>query len=270
MTEEISPKPTAFRPIAPSLSNMSPSLISSIELKKRNWNDSTESMPTQEGGDHHSRRKEQNRAAQRAFRERKEKYVKELEDKIGMICAAHASEVEKLKKENQELRSLLEAQKAPESSIVCVRDKTGISFCERLKEEVCSNAYNQLLTEPLFDSQGYLNEAVTEHPVPIVTSMMRRSRIFDQMEQSLSKSLTENDSEELLDSADDLISCSELWKKLQRNPLFDKFDIDELCAQLKSKAMCSQSGPVFSEREVKDILKSIEEKTRIQDDQVKS
>ncbi|CAO3671732.1 unnamed protein product [Rhizopus stolonifer] len=201
---------------------MSPSLMSSIELKKRNWNDSIESMPTQgnlfypsckwkregrrrrkekkkqrerelnmfliEGGDHHSRRKEQNRAAQRAFRERKEKYVKELEDKIGMICAAHASEVEKLKKENQELQSLLEAQKAPESPVVCVRDKTGISFCERLKEEVCSNAYNQLLTEPLFDSQGYLNETVTEHPVPIVTSMMRRSRIFDQMEQSLSKS----------------------------------------------------------------------------------
>ncbi|OAD66551.1 basic-leucine zipper transcription factor, partial [Phycomyces blakesleeanus NRRL 1555(-)] len=53
------------------------------------------------------RRKEQNRAAQRAFRERKEKYVKELEDKIRQIQAAHEVHVAQLQKENEELRAIL-------------------------------------------------------------------------------------------------------------------------------------------------------------------
>lgn len=34
------------------------------------------------GAPFHQKRKEQNRAAQRAFRERKERYVRELEDKV--------------------------------------------------------------------------------------------------------------------------------------------------------------------------------------------
>lgn len=227
--------------------------------------------------DQHLRRKEQNRAAQRAFRERKERYVKELEDKIRDLCAAHSLELEQLRRENEELRSALKAannkyetEEEKEDSErfstpppdYCVRDKDGVSFCEKLKEEVCSNAYNQLLTEPLFDAQGCLNETVTEHPVPIVTSIMKRSQIFNQMEKSLVESLAENtDSEEVQDSAsDDLISCTDVWKELQTHPLFDKFDIDNLCAQLKKKAMCSQSGPVFSKFDIKIILKSIEEK----------
>ncbi|KAI9281022.1 hypothetical protein BY458DRAFT_499347 [Sporodiniella umbellata] len=259
MTEECSPKPTAFRAIAPSISNLPSSPSSSVDIKKRGWKDSMDSATDNQ----HSRRKEQNRAAQRAFRERKEKYVKELEDKMVQLCASHASEVEGLKKENEMLRSLLKLRgEESEPSKDCVRDKTGISFCERLREEVCSNAYNQLLTEPLFDSQGCLNETVTEHPVPIVTSMMKRSRIFNQMEQSLSESLPEMETE---DAADDLISCADIWKRLQANPLFDKFDIDTLCAQLKTKAMCSQSGPMFSERAIRGIIQSIEDKAREKD-----
>lgn len=46
MTEEIPQKPTAFRPIAPSVSKIS-SLTTSVELKKRKWSDSIESIPVQ-------------------------------------------------------------------------------------------------------------------------------------------------------------------------------------------------------------------------------
>ncbi|EDR15463.1 uncharacterized protein LACBIDRAFT_242593, partial [Laccaria bicolor S238N-H82] len=49
------------------------------------------------------KRKEQNRAAQRAFRERKEKHVKDLEDKV----AALETKNEEAVHENENLRDLL-------------------------------------------------------------------------------------------------------------------------------------------------------------------
>ncbi|KIK16246.1 hypothetical protein PISMIDRAFT_70573, partial [Pisolithus microcarpus 441] len=49
------------------------------------------------------KRKEQNRAAQRAFRERKEKHVKDLEDKVAALEAKY----EETETENSNLRDLL-------------------------------------------------------------------------------------------------------------------------------------------------------------------
>ncbi|KAI8059990.1 uncharacterized protein B0P05DRAFT_270026 [Gilbertella persicaria] len=53
------------------------------------------------------KRKAQNRAAQRAFRERKERYVKELEIKIKQIQDAHLVTTTQLVRENQQLRSVI-------------------------------------------------------------------------------------------------------------------------------------------------------------------
>ncbi|KIO07348.1 hypothetical protein M404DRAFT_43642, partial [Pisolithus tinctorius Marx 270] len=49
------------------------------------------------------KRKEQNRAAQRAFRERKEKHVKDLEDQVAALEAKN----EEAQTENNNLRDLL-------------------------------------------------------------------------------------------------------------------------------------------------------------------
>ncbi|KAG2183870.1 hypothetical protein INT44_008881 [Umbelopsis vinacea] len=54
------------------------------------------------------KRKAQNRAAQRAFRERKERYVKELEEKIKSIEHAHLLSTSQLMKENQQLKSIIQ------------------------------------------------------------------------------------------------------------------------------------------------------------------
>ncbi|KAI8992285.1 hypothetical protein BDB01DRAFT_847675 [Pilobolus umbonatus] len=53
-----------------------------------------------------SRRAEQNRAAQRAFRQRKERYVKELEAKVNSM-ADWPSKMERLEKENEQLKRRL-------------------------------------------------------------------------------------------------------------------------------------------------------------------
>ncbi|KAF9652052.1 hypothetical protein BDM02DRAFT_3089936, partial [Thelephora ganbajun] len=49
------------------------------------------------------KRKEQNRAAQRAFRERKEKHVKDLEDKVAELEMKN----QRTESENENLRDLL-------------------------------------------------------------------------------------------------------------------------------------------------------------------
>ncbi|KAL9545503.1 hypothetical protein MBANPS3_007112 [Mucor bainieri] len=53
------------------------------------------------------KRKIQNRAAQRAFRERKERYVKELEKKIKYVQDSHVYSTTRLFNENQQLRSIV-------------------------------------------------------------------------------------------------------------------------------------------------------------------
>ncbi|KAI8981749.1 hypothetical protein BDF20DRAFT_426240 [Mycotypha africana] len=72
----------------------------------------TESYPTQEPttlsqGDQKQRRKEQNRAAQRAFRERKERYVKELQLKIKEMEKKHGEELKRVNDENERLKDLV-------------------------------------------------------------------------------------------------------------------------------------------------------------------
>lgn len=58
------------------------------------------------------KRKAQNRAAQRAFRERKEKYVKELEDRITELETSQGKPSVNLEKENQQLKELVQKLEA--------------------------------------------------------------------------------------------------------------------------------------------------------------
>ncbi|ORZ17997.1 hypothetical protein BCR42DRAFT_373487, partial [Absidia repens] len=58
-------------------------------------------------GDPKVKRKAQNRAAQRAFRERKERYVKELEIKLKQVQDTHTMATDHLFQENHQLRSII-------------------------------------------------------------------------------------------------------------------------------------------------------------------
>ncbi|KAL0097175.1 hypothetical protein J3Q64DRAFT_1629895, partial [Phycomyces blakesleeanus] len=238
--------------------------------------------------DQRKRRKEQNRAAQRAFRERKEKYVKELEDKIRQIQAAHEVHVAQLQKENEELRAILDNQDNQDNQdsqdnqdnqdtsvdcpMECIIDKNGVSFCERLKKVVCTSAYNQLLSEPLFDSTGILNDAVTKNRVPIVTEplsagereedgeeskMGAEKNHFDRFAQTMSARL-EHTSYQDFQSSTKLVPCSTAWKRMSSHPRFEAFNLDDLCDQLKRKAKCSENGPVFEEEEIDIVIKMMD------------
>ncbi|KAL8917375.1 MAG: hypothetical protein Q9208_007993 [Pyrenodesmia sp. 3 TL-2023] len=67
-----------------------------------------------------SRRKAQNRAAQRAFRERKERHVKDLEGKLNSITSQNSSllaEIERLQRENEKFATQNEILRATTSPI---------------------------------------------------------------------------------------------------------------------------------------------------------
>ncbi|KAI7862193.1 hypothetical protein BDF14DRAFT_1809925 [Spinellus fusiger] len=258
--------------------------------------------------DQRKRRREQNRTAQRAFRARKEVYVKELEEKIKAIETAHAFHIDRLERENGELRSAMremqlrlqatesnteplglvlgsghetpptlssvhkevQLQRASSSAIACIRDKDGISFCERLKKEVCNSAYNQLLSEPLFDATGLLNDTVTQHRVPIVTGRMTvdnetddivksAKKLFDKFAQTITERL-ENTPRQESSLRARLIPCSQVWKRLSNHPSFEEFDLDEVFDKLKQFAMCSETGPMFEEEEIQRVLEIVEKK----------
>ncbi|KAI8973872.1 hypothetical protein BDB01DRAFT_838951 [Pilobolus umbonatus] len=70
------------------------------------------SMSDSNQPDQKSRRKEQNRAAQRAFRERKERYVKELQIKLNEKDRKYQTEIRQLKDENTQLKTLIKSMEA--------------------------------------------------------------------------------------------------------------------------------------------------------------
>ncbi|KAI9307078.1 hypothetical protein BJ944DRAFT_158734, partial [Cunninghamella echinulata] len=217
--------------------------------------------------DQKTRRKEQNRAAQRAFRERKERYVKELETKIKDMEIEHTKALASKEKEietllyrvtelENELNKIKGYNKPLSSAVACIRDKDGHSFCERLKEEVCSSAFNQLLSEPLFDASGTFNEKVTDHPVPIVTERIKENN------NRLNESLANDDNfdfssphPDTLLPNNELITCAIAWKSLSTHPKFEVIDVDMLCTELKKIAKCSNTGPVFSQHDLNIVLK---------------
>lgn len=64
----------------------------------------------------------------------------------------------------------------------CHIDTEGQIFCERLHNEVCNDAFDRLLSEPLFDQMGKLNLSIGNCPVPIVTGHMSLSTLEEQPE----------------------------------------------------------------------------------------
>ncbi|KAG2228828.1 hypothetical protein INT48_007079, partial [Thamnidium elegans] len=82
------------------------------------------------GEDSKTRRKAQNRVAQRAFRERKERYVKKLENRIKQMQDNHVHITTQLSLENQQLKS-----------IVC-----------RLREQLCNSVGIQIENKSWFST----------------------------------------------------------------------------------------------------------------------
>ncbi|KAF9182282.1 DNA-binding transcription factor yap1 [Haplosporangium sp. Z 767] len=61
-----------------------------------------------------------------------------------------------------------------------------------------------------------------------------------------------------VDDNETAIPCPQAWEHIAKHPNFDDADIDELCAELKSKAKCSGHGPVIALSDVDKLMNKLD------------
>ncbi|KAL1986363.1 hypothetical protein VTN96DRAFT_6442 [Rasamsonia emersonii] len=174
-----------------------------------------------------SRRKAQNRAAQRAFRERKERHVRELEQKLSDLQQTSND----LYADNERLKREL-AKVSTENEILRATTQSGVAVKGHGESDP-----GQTTTGPMRFSPTDFYSSVTgekgEHKVA--------HRIV----------VSEETGERLLDAG-------ATWDMIQNHKLFKQglVDIGDVCERLKGFVRCDGQGPVFEESRVR---KAIEE-----------
>ncbi|RYP23684.1 hypothetical protein DL765_000980 [Monosporascus sp. GIB2] len=173
-----------------------------------------------------SRRKAQNRAAQRAFRERKERHVKDLEAKLASLEAAQsqtASENEKLKRDLQKISTENEILRAT-SSIQAQRGS------------MSPPGGVPTTTGPMeYNPTDFYSDLLANH-----TNKTPSHRIVES------------------ESGERLLAAGATWDLIINHELFRKgmVDVADVSERLKPQAKCDGQGPVFEERAV---LQAIEQ-----------
>ncbi|CAJ2503933.1 Uu.00g113270.m01.CDS01 [Anthostomella pinea] len=170
-----------------------------------------------------SRRKAQNRAAQRAFRERKERHVKDLEAKLASLEAAQthtATENEKLKRDLQKMSTENEILRA--TSSVATNHKG-----------------NGSMSPP--------------GGIPTTTGPMQYNPT-DFYSDLLQNHANKTPSHRIVESSggERLLAAGATWDYITGHELFRKgmVDVGDVSERLKSQAKCDGQGPVFEERAI--------------------
>ncbi|KAI9758176.1 MAG: hypothetical protein M4579_003150 [Chaenotheca gracillima] len=181
-----------------------------------------------------SRRKAQNRAAQRAFRERKERHVKDLELKLTSLEQSSTSlvgENDRLKRELQKVATENEILRATSSRFAP------------------SNG----------EAQGNGNGPQASGG-PAVVGPMRYSptdfysNVLQPHEnKTISHRITVSES-----TGERLLAAGATWDLIQEHPLFKQglVDVGDVCDRIKGIAKCDGQGPVFEERDIREAIEA--------------
>ncbi|RFN52023.1 bzip transcription factor (fcr3) [Fusarium flagelliforme] len=165
-----------------------------------------------------SRRKAQNRAAQRAFRERKERHVKDLEAKLaGLEAAQQQSSIE-----NERLK----------------RDLQKMSTENEILRATSHVGHGSISPEP---ATGPLRFKPTDFYSNVLQNHTNKSPSH--------RIVTSDDGERLL-------AAGATWDFIISHELFKKglVDIADVSERLKNCARCDGQGPVFSERSITNAI----------------
>ncbi|KAK4555365.1 hypothetical protein LTR86_007662 [Recurvomyces mirabilis] len=186
-----------------------------------------------------SRRKAQNRAAQRAFRERKERHVRDLEAKLNLLTTTTTS----LQSDNERLKLMLqraqtenEILRATAAVSPTLNHPPGFVDDPTLLPPSRQSKRSSATAEPFFDTSRLANGLLSPSGT---TSPTRHG------------SLGSTDSQ--------LLSASATWDLLQSHPLYltGAVDIGEVCERLKKMAKCDGMGPMFEEEEVRKVIEEV-------------
>uniref|UniRef100_L2FPR2 BZIP transcription factor n=1 Tax=Colletotrichum fructicola (strain Nara gc5) TaxID=1213859 RepID=L2FPR2_COLFN len=168
-----------------------------------------------------SRRKAQNRAAQRAFRERKEKHVKDLEAKLANLEAEaqqKSTENERLKREMQKISTENEILRATSS----------------MNGHHSSTSPEPRMTGPM-----------TYNPKDFYTDLLAKHN-----------NKTPSHRVAISSEGERLLAAGATWDFIINHPLFKRglVDVGDVSERLKHQARCDGQGPVFSERSILDAI----------------
>lgn len=193
-----------------------------------------------------SRRKAQNRAAQRAFRERKERHVKDLEAKLANLEAQQhqtASENEKLKRDLQKMSTENEILRATSS----------------LQAHAAAAAVQQ----HHHNGSGSGGAGGSLSPAaPTTTTGPMQYNPTDFYSDLLQNHTNKTPSHRIVESAagERLLAAGATWDYIINHEMFKRglVDVGDVSLRLKSQAKCDGQGPVFEERVVlKAIVESV-------------
>ncbi|TAQ88578.1 hypothetical protein B7494_g3102 [Chlorociboria aeruginascens] len=167
-----------------------------------------------------SRRKEQNRAAQRAFRERKERHVKDLEAKLAALEKNSASVAE----ENSRLKLQLQ-RAATENEIL-----KATSGNPRRDSASLPTAAGPMQYSPTI----FYNEVLHAHENKVPSHRIVMSE----------------------ETGERLLAAGATWDFIIKHPLYQKgmVDVGVVSEKLKGLAQCDGQGPVFEERAIMDAI----------------
>ncbi|KAK8234149.1 hypothetical protein HDK77DRAFT_493757 [Phyllosticta capitalensis] len=178
-----------------------------------------------------SRRKAQNRAAQRAFRERKERHVRELEAKLNALETSTHS----LQSDNERLKLLLQRAKTENEILRATsgnaRGVGGDPLPSPTEDDVVTVA--KIEDPHKVNTTGLGPGATILSRIPIVGAA----------------------------SSGNHLSASATWDLIQAHPAVRQgaVDVADVCERLRGAARCNGQGPVFEED---FVWRAIEESAR--------
>ncbi|QSZ32435.1 hypothetical protein DSL72_002009 [Monilinia vaccinii-corymbosi] len=168
-----------------------------------------------------SRRKAQNRAAQRAFRERKDRHVKDLEAKL----AAHEKNSGNLALENKRLKLQL-TQVATENEIL---KAISSGHAGRGDAELRESVVGPMRYTPT----DFYHEVLDAHENRVPSHRVVTS-----------------------ENGERLLAAGATWDYITNHPLYKQglVDVGIVSEKLKRVAKCDGQGPVFEERAILDAI----------------
>ena len=176
---------------------------------------------------------------QRAFRERKERHVRDLEAKLNLLTTTTSS----LQSDNERLKLMLqraqtenEILRATASSSPTANHPPGfVDDPTLLPSSRPSKSSPSRVEEPRFDSTRLANGLLS------------------------TESTSPGKSGNVSNRESHLLSASATWDLLQSHPLYlsGAVDIGEVCERLKKMARCDGMGPMFEEEEVRKVIEEV-------------
>jgi len=187
-----------------------------------------------------SRRKAQNRAAQRAFRERKERHVRDLEAKLNRLTTTTSF----LQSDNERLKLMLQRAQT-ENEILRAKAPTSPG-----------PTYHppSFIDDPTLLPQPPRQKTPAKVEEPQLDAKRLANGLLSTESSTSSKYSTPSSSDH-----SNLLSASATWDLLQSHPLYlsGSVDIGEVCERLKKTAKCDGMGPMFEEDEVRKVIEEV-------------